>query len=70
MIIEPGMNLGQLLYLMPDDATYAEADKLRAVLLRDYRGAATQDIPRATWRALVGGIMTDVQPCSYTNRSN
>ena len=57
MLIAPGLNLGQLLNLMPDDATYVEAEALRAILLRDYLGQRTEDIPRETWDAIVLGCM-------------
>jgi hypothetical protein len=53
MLIAPGLNLGQLLYQMPDDATYHEAYTLRDILFRDYLGQRTEDIPRETWDAII-----------------
>ena len=38
MLIERGLNLGQLLYLMPDDATYHEAYALRDILFSEGSG--------------------------------
>lgn len=63
MIIEPRMNQGQLLELMPTDATYHEAFTLRALLLRDYLGQRTQDIPAPVWRDISNEAMKDTQPC-------
>ena len=57
MLIERGLNLGRLLEMMPDDATYHEAYTLRDILLRDYLGQRTEDIPRETWDAIVLGCM-------------
>ena len=57
MLIAPGLNLGRLLCLMPDDATYHEAYTLRDVLLRDYLNQRTEDIPRETWDAIVNDCM-------------
>ncbi len=67
MLIERGLNLGQLLYLMPDDATYVEAEALRAILLRDYPGQRTEDIARPVWDALVGECMPLVD-CAAVER--
>lgn len=55
MIIARDMNLGQLLYLMPDDATYAEADRFRAALARAFPGVYASDVPRHAWDALLAG---------------
>lgn len=55
MIIERKMDLGQLLNLMPDDATYAEADRFRSALVREFYGLNTSDVPRQAWDALLEG---------------
>lgn len=68
MLIERGLNLGCLLYLMPEDATYHEAYTLRDVLLRDYLGQRTEDIPKETWDALVLDCMP-VLDCAAVERS-
>lgn len=67
MIIERGLNLGQLLNLMPDDATYIEAEALRSILLRDYLGRRTESIPRPVWDALVAECMPLID-CSAIER--
>ena len=67
MLIAPGLNLGQLLYLMPDDATYVEAEALRAILLRDYLNQRTESIARPVWDALVGECMPMVD-CAAVER--
>lgn len=67
MLIERGLNLGQLLYLMPDDATYVEAEALRAVLLRDYLGQRTESIPLPIWDVLVAECMPLVD-CAAVER--
>ena len=67
MLIERGLNLGQLLYFMPDDATYVEAEALRAVLLRDYLNQRTESIARPVWDALVGECMPMVD-CAAVER--
>jgi hypothetical protein len=68
MLIKHGLNLGQLLYLMPDDATYHEAYTLRDVLLRDYLGQRTEAIPRPVWDALVNECMPVID-CAAVERS-
>ena len=68
MLIERGLNLGQLLYLMPDDATYHEAYALRDILFRDYLGQRTEDIPRETWDAIVLDCMPAID-CATAERS-
>ena len=67
MLIERGLNLGQLLYFMPEDATYIEAEALRAILLRDYLNQRTESIPRPVWDALVGECMPMVD-CAAVER--
>ena len=67
MLIERGLNLGQLLYFMPDDATYVEAEALRAVLLRDYLNQRTESIARPVWDALVDECMPMVD-CAAVER--
>ena len=67
MLIAPGLNLGQLLYLMPDDATYVEAEALRAALLRDYLNQRTESIARPVWDALVAECMPMVD-CAAVER--
>ena len=67
MLIERGLNLGQLLNLMPDDATYIEAEALRSILLRDYLGRRTESIARPVWDALVGECMPMVD-CAAVDR--
>ena len=67
MLIERGLNLGQLLYLMPDDATYHEAYALRDILLRDYLGRRTESIARPVWDALVAECMPLVD-CAAVER--
>ena len=68
MLIVPGLNLGHLLYQMPDDATYHEAYTLRDILLRDYLGQRTEDIPKETWDAIVLGCMPALD-CATAERS-
>jgi hypothetical protein len=68
MLITPGLNLGQLLYQMPDDATYHEAYTLRDILLRDYLGQRTEEIPRETWDAIVLDCMP-ILDCAAVERS-
>ena len=67
MLIERGLNLGQLLYEMPEDATYHEAYTLRDILLRDYLGQRTESIARPVWDALVGECMPMVD-CATAER--
>ena len=67
MLIERGLNLGRLLCLMPDDATYIEAEALRAVLRRDDLGQRTEDIPRETWDAIILDCMP-VLDCAAVER--
>lgn len=68
MIIAHAMNLGQLLELMPTDATYNEAFTLRAALIRDYHGQRTQDIPAPVWADLINNAMKDIEPCQANRR--
>jgi hypothetical protein len=68
MLIERGLNLGQLLYLMPEDATYHEADALRDILLRDYPGQRTEAIPRPVWAALVSDCMPVIDCAAIERR--
>ena len=68
MLIVPGLNLGQLLYQMPDDATYHEAYTLRDILLRDYLGQRTEDIPREAWAAIISDCMPAID-CATAERS-
>ena len=53
MIVTRTMNLGQLLYLMPDDATYADAERLRSLLVEHFPDTFTSMIPTAMLAALV-----------------
>jgi len=53
MIVTCTMNLGQLLYLMPDDATYADAERLRSLLVEHFPDTFTSMIPAAMLAALV-----------------
>ena len=68
MLITPGLNLGQLLHLMPDDATYHEAYTLRDILLRDYLGQRTEDIPKEAWDAIINDCMPAID-CATAERS-
>jgi hypothetical protein len=69
MIIAHAMNLGQLLELMPADATYHEAYTLRAALIRDYHGQRTQDIPAPVWADLITDAMKDIELCQVIRRT-
>jgi hypothetical protein len=68
MLIERGLNLGQLLYLMPDEASYAEADCLRSRLLRDHLGERTEAISRTVWDDLVSECMPHVDGAAVVRR--
>ena len=52
MKISRAMHLGQLLDLLPDDATYSEADAMRRILAARRPGEDTGDIPNAEWLEL------------------
>jgi hypothetical protein len=67
MIVERGMNLGQLLYIMDPDATYADAEAMRVLLVRDYCGHDTGTIPKHAWAALAGEAMPVVD-CAAIER--